>query len=220
MNDDIQLTVLEQELQKALTFITANWSMQNNFNDYRSNFIYSVDTVDECIGRAKENGVSEDYALHRWYNYKTSKRCEEIFVEYGADKESDYKNKEIDIYIDGTPFDVKLTVYPKALSNHPYNLTTRDGKNEMIKWMYLHQSQQQRKHLANRLFIVCDGPNQFESLKLKSDFIQIKSKILAYMKFVGKNGFNQLEISDSGEKYSVCSDIIVINQWKLFRRRC
>ena len=211
MSSEIRLSSLELELQKALIYITANWSMQNNYNDYRSNFIYSVETVDDCIRMAKENDVSEDYALHRWYNFKTSIQCENIFVEYGAKKESDFRNKEIDIHIEDVPFDVKLTVYPRALSDHPYDLTTRGGKDEMIKWMYAHQSQQQRKHLANRLFIVCDGTSQFDSLKLKSDFLQIRKKILSFLEFTKQNGFNKLAIYDYGNRYDVCSDIIVIN---------
>ncbi len=210
-NLDITLTPVELELQKALKLISPQWDMQNNFNDYRSNFIYKVETVDSCIQQAKQNDVAVDYALHRWYNFKTSTQCEKIFCDYGAVKESDYKNREIDIYIDGTPFDVKLTVYPKALSSHPYDLTTRAGKNEMIKWMYSHQSQQQRKHLANRLFIVCDGKTQYDSLCLKSDFIQIRSKIRSFLSYVRDNGFNEIDIYDSGEKFHVCSDIICIN---------
>ena len=65
--------------------------MQNNYNDYRSNFIYQVETVEDCIREANNNWVSVDYALHRWYNYKTSKYCEKIFVENGAIKEEDLK---------------------------------------------------------------------------------------------------------------------------------
>ena len=210
MNNEIKLSNLELELQKALKYINANWSMQNNFYDYRSNFIYKVNSVDECISQAQENNISTDYAIHRWYNFKTSKQCENIFVEYGADPELDEKNKEIDIYINNIPFDVKLTVYPNALKEHPYDLKTRDGKNQMIRWLYEHQSQQGRKHLKNRLFIVCDGKNQYESLCLKSDFTQIRKKILLYLETT-KKGFNELKIYDNGKEYIVQSDIIYIN---------
>ena len=211
MNDEVLLAPVEKELQKALDLISPQWVMQNNYNDYRSNFIYSVETVDECIRLAKENGVSVEYALHRWYNFKTSIQCEQIFCGYGAVKETDRKNREIDIYIDGVPFDVKLTVYPKALSSHPYDLSTRNGKDKMIQWMYENQSQQQRKHLANRLFIVCDGKNAYDSLRLKSDFGQIRKKIKEYLNYIKLNGFNELEIVDFGKTYRVCSDIIYIS---------
>ena len=206
------MTKLEEELQKALSIIDANWKMQNNFNDYRSNFIYKVDTLEDVINNSKINGVDEKYAIHRWYNFKTSIACENIFVEFGAIKEEDFRNKEIDIYIDGVPFDVKLTVYPNALSEHPYDLKTREGKNNMIRWYYEHQSQQQRKHLANRLFIVCDGKSQYNSLCLKADFQQIREKVQAFILESKTNGFNTLKIYDNGKEYIVQSDIIYINE--------
>lgn len=202
---------LENELKKALNYISADWKMQNNYQDYRSNFIYKVNTVDECIKLAQMNNIEIAYVLHRWYNFHTSTYCEKIFVEFGAKKEEDYRNKEIDIYINNEPFDVKVSVYPKALSNHPYDLTTREGKNEMIKWLYEHQSQQQRKHLKNRLFIVCDGKTQYDNLCLKSDFEQIRNKIKTFMINVNDQGFNELEIIDGQNVYKVKSDIIYIN---------
>lgn len=202
---------LESELKKALQYITPEWKMQNNFGDFRSRFIYWVENVDDCIKLAKRNNISTTYALHRWYNFKTSTYCEKLFVEAGAVKEADEKNREVDIYIEGEPFDVKLSVYPNALKDHPYDLKTREGKNQMIQWLYEHQSQQQRKHLKNRLFIVCDGKTQYDNLCLKSDFDQIRAKIKNYMDEVHSKGFNELIIVDNGKEYKVLSDIIYIN---------
>lgn len=202
---------LENELQKALKYIDANWIMQNNNYDFKSAFIYKTNTVEEVINLSKINNVDYKYCLHRWYNFHTSIQCENIFIEYGAIKEKNYRNKEIDIYINNIPFDVKLTVYPKALSNHPYDLNKKEDKNKLIEWMYLHQSQEQRKHLKNRLFIVCDGNTQYDSLCLKSDFNQIRKKIFNYINEVNKNGFNEITITDNGNKYVVKSDIIYIN---------
>ena len=202
---------LELELKKALHYISSDWRMQYNYGDYKSNFIYHVETVDECIELAKKNDVSVEYALHRWYNFKTSTFCEKIFIDLGAKKEQDEKNKEIDLYIDDIPFDIKLTVYPKRLSNHPYDLTTREGKNALIKWLYENQSQQSRKHLKNRLFIVCDGKTQEDSLSLKSDFSKIEVKIKEYMSYQKEYGFNEINIVDRNNTYTVKSDIIYIN---------
>lgn len=202
---------LEQELKKALNYITSDWKMQNNYQDYRSNFIYKVETVDECIELAHQNNVSLEYVLHRWYNYQTSIYCEKVFVQNGAKKEKDKKNKEIDLYINNVPFDVKLTVYPKKLADHPYDLRTRDGKNALIKWLYQNQSQQNRKHLKNRIFIVCDGKTAYDSLCLKSDFEKINAKIKEYMDYIKEFGFNEVSILDEGFEYLVMSDIIYIN---------
>ena len=203
-------TNIENELKKALDIIDENWSMQNNVNDYKSNFIYNTLTLNEVIKKAQENEIDVKYAVHRWYNFHTSITCEKIFTEYGAIKEQNIKHKKIDIYLKDTPFDVKLTVYPKKLSEHPYDLNTREGKSEMIKWMYANQSQEGRKHLANRLFIVCDGNSSYDNLCLKSDFAQIRDKIKKYVDYTNKNGFNEIIIEDQGETYKVCSDIIYI----------
>ena len=205
---------LEQELKSVLNHIDANWKMQNNYLDYKSNFIYNALTIDEIVELSRSYDIDYKYALHRWYNFQTSIQCEKIFIEFGAKKDEDTKNKEIDIYINGVPFDVKLTVYPKSLSNRPFDLKTRIGKNQMIEWLYANQSQQQRKHLANRIFIVCDGENQYESLSLKSDFNQIRKKIFEYLKETDQRGFNELTIVDNGIKYNVKSDIIYINNDK------
>lgn len=201
----------KRELKKALHYINEIWDKQNDIDDQKSNFIYKVDTVDDVIKMSNIYKIDYKYALHRWYNFKTSTYCEKVFVENGAIKEEDYKNKTKDIYINGIPFDVKLTVYPKKLPNHPYDLKTRIGKNEMIKWMYKNQSQQGRKHMANRLFVVCDGNSPYENLCLKSDIDKLEKKIKIYMDVVKKDGFNELVIVDNGIEYIVKSDIICIN---------
>ena len=203
---------LLNELKIALSYLNVNWTMQDNYSDIRSNFIYNVQTVQECIKKADEFGINRNYALHRWFNFITSIECQNIFVEFGAKQEENLKHRKIDIYIDGIPFDVKLTVYPAKLSSHPYDLNTRIGKNEMIKWLYANQSQEQRKHLANRLFIVCDGNSRYESLCLKADFDQIRTKIDSFMNFCRKFGFNKLDIYDNNKKFSVYSDIIYISK--------
>ena len=67
---------LENDLKQALLLIDSNWSMQNNFYDKRTNFIYSCETLSECLSKIDSLGVDKNYALHRWYNYKTSVEVE------------------------------------------------------------------------------------------------------------------------------------------------
>ncbi len=62
----------QEELKKALSLISLEWGRQNNRFDKRSNFIYRVETVDECLQKAREMAIDENYVLHRWYNYQTS----------------------------------------------------------------------------------------------------------------------------------------------------
>ena len=199
---------LEKDLQNIMNIISADWDMQNNHYDEASNFIYKVSSLDECLNEIERTGVNREYALHRWYNYVTSIQCEDIFCEYGAVHEADKCNHDVDIYIDEFPFDVKLTVYPAMLSSRPYDLNTRTGKNDMIRWYYANQSQQNRKQLLNRLYVVCDGPTAHESMVMKSNFDLMRERISEYMSYVREHGFNELTIVDAGREYRLKSDII------------
>lgn len=202
---------LEKDLKSCLSLINANWKMQNNYMDKRTNFIYSCETLEECLRQIQITGVDKEYALHRWYNYMTSIACEYLFCEFGAVHDEDVYNHDIDIYINGIPFDVKLTIYPAKLSHRPYDLKTRTGKNEMIKWYYTNQSQQARKQMLNRLYVVCDSKDAYECLIMKSDFTTLRKKISAFMSYSINNDVNKINIIDNGITYSLQSDIIYIS---------
>ena len=47
----------QEELKKALSLISLEWGRQNNRFDKRSNFIYRVETVDECLQKAREMAI-------------------------------------------------------------------------------------------------------------------------------------------------------------------
>lgn len=204
------MSKIEDDLKKTLSLISSDWEMQNNKDDKKTGFIYRVKTLDECLKKIEEAGVNKEYALHRWYNYMTSIQSEYIFCEFGAVHEKNIYNHDVDIYIGKTPFDVKLTVYPKKLSSRPFDLTTRKGKNEMIKWYYENQSQESRKQLINRLYIVCDAKDSEECMKMKSDFDLMRKAIGEYMNSVKTKGFHQQVITDGDRKYLVTSDIILL----------
>lgn len=199
---------LERDLQKTMNIISENWEIQNDYYDGVSNFIYKTDSLDECLMEIERTGINKEYALHRWYNYMTSISCEYIFCEYGAVHEKDKYNHDVDIYIDEVPFDVKLTVYPVKLSSRPYDLSTRSGKNDMIRWYYANQSQQSRKQLLNRLYVVCDAPTSYENMVMKSKFDLMRQRISAYMQYVKLYGLNEITITDYGKDYKLKSDII------------
>ena len=204
------MSKIEDDLKKTLTLISSDWDMQNNKNDKETNFIYKVKTLEECLKLIDKNGVDKEYALHRWYNYMTSIQSEYIFCEFGAIHEKNIYNHDVDIYINGVPFDVKLTVYPKKLSDRPFDLSTRKGKNEMIKWYYENQSQEGRKQLINRLYVVCDSIDSEECMKMKSDFDLMRKVISDYMEVAKVKGVHQQVISDNNRKYLVRSDIIAL----------
>ena len=200
----------EEDLKRCLEMLTIDWNRQNNFQDRQTNFIYKANTLDECLNLIQLNRVDEQYALHRWYNYMTSIKCEYIFCEFGAIHEDDIYKHDVDIYIRDIPFDVKLTIYPAKLGDRPYDLRTRQGKNSMIDWYYMNQSQQGRKQLVNRLYVVCDGATPYECLKMKSDFNILRQRIKAYMENVSEQGLNSVTVIDNGKQYTLYSDIVYI----------
>lgn len=201
---------LEKDLIRTFQIISSTWGMQNNHSDKASGFIYRMNSLDKCLSEIRRTKVNKDYALHRWYNYITSTKCEYIFCEYGAVHEKDRFNHDVDIYIDGIPFDVKLTVYPKALSKNAYDLSTREGKDDMIRWYYSHQSQENRKQILNRLYVVCEATSYNESLLMKCNFSLMRKYIKAFMESVKANGLNEITISDNGKEYNLKSDIIYV----------
>ncbi len=203
---------IEQDLKKAIEIIPVNWGMQNNSFDKSTNFIYKTETLEECLNQIETTGVDKNYALHRWYNYKTSIICESIFCEFGAVAEKDKYNHDVDIYIDNVPFDVKVTVYPAALKDRPYDLAKRDGKNSLIDWYYQNQSQQNRKQLLNRLYVVCDASTPHERLCLKSDFELMREKIGNFMRYIREKGVNNISITDNNQTYQLKSEIIYIKK--------
>lgn len=140
----------------------------------------------------------------------TSIYCEYTFCDYGAvhEKEKDKYNHDVDIYIDGVPFDVKPTVYPAKLSSRLYDLNTKSGKDDMIRWYYANQSQQNRKQMLNRIYVVCDASSSQENMIMKSNFDLMRQRISAYMKYVKENGLNELIITDAGKDYQLKSDIV------------
>lgn len=204
--------LLQLELRKAFQAMKIEWQKQSNHNDYKTNFIYTVNSFEELKEQCLVNDCDINYAIHRWYNYKTSKICEEMLIEKGGKANSDEKNKYIDLYFNEVPYDLKLTVFPKGYKD--FNLLkTRIEKNSLIKWLYRNQSTQQRFHLANRLFIVCiDKNNNYrEAMRLKSDFSLLEEKIHNFYEYFKSNPLNEITLNKNKELISVYSDIIAVS---------
>ena len=60
----------------------------------------------------------------------------------------------------------------------------------MIRWFYEHQSQEGRKQILNRLYVVCDGETQNKMIKKKCEFSTIEVKIKDFMNEIKLNGIN------------------------------
>ena len=188
MNNDLQK--IEIELKKRLTYPYKWGRKQNDQFDKLTNFIYHTFLFDDVLKEInkrfkndKDNKNISNYALNRWYNFWSAQAIEKIFCSLPSVKPAlDTKNRLVDFTIEGVTFDHKTSVFPK---NFPYPINEAVKKTDkLIKWLYKNQSQQQRKHLKNRLFIVLYSTDG-EHWKLKADIVWLKERIEKYME-----GFN------------------------------
>jgi len=187
---DAELINIEKELKKRLPYPYKWGRKQNDEFDKLTNFVYRIPSFDEVL-KETESRFSEDkehqnianYALNRWYNFWSAQAVEKIFCSLPNVKPAlDEKDRLADFTIDGVTFDHKTSIFPKNFS-YPIEEAIKKT-DELILWLYKHQSQQQRKHLKNRLFIVlysADG----EHWKLKAEISWLKERIEKYME-----GFN------------------------------
>jgi len=187
---NISLINIEKELKKRLTYPYKWGRKQNNEFDRLTNFVYKVSSFEEVLKeiesrfkKDKEHSNISNYALNRWYNFWSAQAVETIFCSLpNVAPALDSKDRLVDFTIDGVKFDHKTSIFPK---NFPYKIDEAIKKtNELILWLYKHQSQQQRKHLKNRLFIVLYSSDG-EHWKLKSEISWLKERIQKYMQ-----GFN------------------------------
>jgi len=183
---DAELVNIEKELKKRLTYPYKWGRKQSDEFDRLTNFVYRIPSFEEVLKETenrfrkdKEHQNIANYALNRWYNFWSAQAVEKIFCSIPNVKPAlDEKDRLVDFTIDGVTFDHKTSIFPK---NFPYPIEEAIKKtDELILWLYKHQSQQQRKHLKNRLFIVlyfADG----EHWKLKSEISWLKERIEKYM---------------------------------------
>ena len=206
----IDLIQTERELKKRLAYPYKWGRKQNDVFDKLTNFIYRIPSFDEVL-KETEKRFSKDnehknianYALNRWYNFWSAQAVEKIFCSLPNVKPAlDEKDRLVDFSIDGVTFDHKTSIFPK---NFPYPINEAIKKtDELIRWLYENQSQQQRKHLKNRLFIVLYSSDE-EHWKLKAEISWLKERIEKYM--VGFNPHFLLKFSLEKDQYTL-ADVI------------
>jgi hypothetical protein len=180
------LTEIENELKKRLTY-PYKWGQKQNDNfDKQTNFIYHTFLFEDILKeietrfKSKENYDSYlNYTINRWYNFWSAQAVENIFCSLpNVNPAIDSKDRLVDFTIQGAAFDNKTSIFPK---NFPYKINDAIKRtDELIKWLYKNQSQQQRKHLKNRLFVVLYSRNG-EHWKLKSEIMWLKERIEKYI---------------------------------------
>ena len=166
----------EEELKLAIPFLELSWVVQNDDDNERSSFIYNCQLLEQVISLAKTNEIDIAYCIHRWYNYHCSKICERIFCELGATPAEDCYDSDTDLYIDGKPFDIKLTVISSKYKGNK-DLSNRQAKDEYIKWLKDNASKRLNAHNREKLYIIVGDLSQ------KCEFGKIREKAKQFIEY-------------------------------------
>ena len=202
----MNLQSLESELKKRLDF-PYNWGRkQSDEWDRKTKFIYQTQDFESLENQCKDfDNELRNYAFNRWLNFWSAKAIEQIFTNYpNVRKEENQFSKTVDFYISEIPFDHKSSVFPKQFGQSlDYAI---EHKKELIEWLYQNQSQQGRKHLENRLFIIFFDEKNGEHWKMKTELSLIREKIEDYLGNFSKDNLVSLNL----ESREILSDVIWI----------
>lgn len=200
----MDLPRVERELKKRWNYPYRWGRRQSDDWDRRTNFIYTTYSVASLLKKTEGfEPALRDYAMNRWYNFWSAKAVEEIFAEDPrVEANRNVYDKRVDFRIDGIPFDHKTSVFPRGFErSYAY---ARQHKRALIEWLYAHQSQEGRKHLRNRLFVLLYDGIDGEHWKMKAEIFRLKELVHGYLR-----GFSRkrLERFDFGEG-TVYADIL------------
>ena len=201
---------MEKELSNIDSYSWHNIK-QNDELDRKTNFIYKVYSYKELLSNIKQNNIFSieeiDYAKTRWYNFHTAKIAELIFETFfNVEKNKNEKDRKVDFSINGLNFDHKNSVFPKK---YPNTISfAKKNKKDLILWLYNNQSQHQRYHLGNRLFIIFYNSDGVNHWKVKSNFQLMKKAINNYMKNYSEQNLIKIELNNR----IIYSDIIFIEK--------
>jgi len=201
---DLNLTQIESELKKRLSFPYEWGQKQNDFFDNQTNFIYHISSFDEMRDeiktRFKNNPDYEryfNYTLNRWYNFWSAQAVEKIFCSIpNVTPALDEKDRLVDFTIQGFTFDHKTSVFPKN-----YDKTLKEAimnTDDLIRWLYKNQSQGKRMHLKNWLFIVLYSITG-EHWRLKAEISWLKKEIEYYMIGFNPHFLMKFNLEDGNE---------------------
>ena len=176
------LIAIEIELKKRLKFPYKWGRKQSDSWDTKTRFIYQTLHFEDLLKRTKnlDEGL-KNYALNRWYNFWSAKAIEAIFTTHkSVEANEDIYHKSVDFKIEQIAFDHKTSVFPKKFHQRYYQAVTE--KEALIRWLYQNQSQESRKHLKNRLFIIVYDKKLGQHWRMKSEIQLLKVLIDDYIK--------------------------------------
>ncbi len=183
---DRVLLHIERELKKRLVYPYQWGTKQTDQLDKLTRFIYKTETFEDLLAQIElrfktltEKENLKNYALNRWYNFHSAMAVERIFKSHPLVSQTvNAKDREKDFFIGDIPFDHKTTVFPKQFKG-TFNEAINQPEN-LIEWLYKHQSQQGRHHLKNRLFVVLYD-HKGEHWQLKANLQKIELAVYQYL---------------------------------------
>lgn len=198
MNFEQGLQLIEKMLKESTNDNTYSWGRkQNNLFDEKTNFIYKINSYSALLEKCKTEKLDSsmrEYAKNRWLNFKSAKAVEAMFSQHkSVRKEENERHQYIDFYINGINFDHKTSQFPKGFS-HDLNYA-KEHKEEIIEWLYKNQSRERRMHFENRIFVILFDTKCNQHWKLKSNLIELYSKITDYLDNFNKDN---LVVFDQG----------------------
>jgi len=204
----MDLLRVEKELKKRTAYPYRWGRKQSDHWDQQTNFIYTTYSMAMLLRKTEHFDADlRDYAFNRWYNFWSAMAVEDIFASHeSVDPNRNSYDKLVDFSIDQIPFDHKTSVFPRGF-NRPYNYA-REHKDELITWLYAHQSQQGRKHLKNRLFVMLYDGETMQHWKMKAEITRLQSAIDHYVENFSSK---QLHRFDFGEG-EIFSDMIWVTK--------
>lgn len=147
----------QEELQKAINspYFIEKSPIRIRSLEWKTNGIYKIRTYQE-LERYLETVPDElkNFAIHRWIDFRVSSDCEYLLTSLGFRKEPDIYNKQVDVWLDTIPFDVKVTPIPEDIYEQIQSTDFDDEDKFLACWFYRHQSNcLNEEQEQNRLFI-------------------------------------------------------------------
>ena len=209
------LSDIETQLKNRWKYPYKWLQKQNDQWDAYTNFIYTTqnweDLIKEIAAVVEQYILNKEeafyYAINRWYNFWSSVAVEGVFCSLPqVIPTKNNKDKLTDFSIQNIPFDHKTSVFPKGFGND--FAYAKANKEELLYWLYNNQSQQGRKHLANRLFIIVYDKSG-NHWKLKAEISLLQEAISNYVTTFEPDQLTKLNFSVINQPLS---DIIWVTQ--------
>lgn len=198
---------LIKELHKVQEF---SWGVVQGQLDQKiqSEYVRKIVRYDNLISNVKATLHNEvtSYVICTWFNHWTTILIEEHISQHKRVIPTLKNIKGIDIFVDGQPFDLKITYLPKDYSVGDAIKKPKD----LAVWMYENQGPQ-RFGSDNRLFVVLlDTKNPEESWKLKRNFPLVFAKIDEFFDGIKVTTQDEIVFGFAGKTYTTVSKVLFV----------